>query len=374
MSRILWKGAISFGLVNIPVVLKPASRSHTLDLDMLDKRDMAPIGYQRINKHTGKPVESDDIVKGYAYEKDEYVVLSDEDFKQANVEATQTVYIVSFVDADKIPPYYFETPYYLEPDKRGERGYALLHETMRRTGRAALAMVVLRNRQHLAALLVFGKALVLNTMRFADEVLPIEELNLPKGKQGATAREVDMAEKLVEDMSEDWAPEQFRDTYRDDLMALIDAKIKSGKTHQLTPASEEGEAPAKGAKVIDMMALLRESLGKRGKRAERAKTEEETAGDDTADDAPAGKSAKGASRAATKATAKKAPAKKAAARKPATKTGGTKSVAAKKVAARKGAPKKVAPKEAAGTKAAPGPAAPRKAAAKHAAAPRRKAA
>ncbi|TXI88737.1 MAG: Ku protein, partial [Cupriavidus sp.] len=366
MSRIIWKGAISFGLVNIPVVLKPASRSHTLDLDMLDKRDMAPIGYQRINKHTGKPVESDDIVKGYAYEKDEYVVLSDEDFKQANVEATQTVDIVSFVDADKIPPYYFETPYYLEPDKRGERGYALLHETMRRTGRAALAMVVLRNRQHLAALLVFGKALVLNTMRFADEVLPIEELNLPKGKQGATAREVDMAEKLVEDMSEDWAPEQFRDTYRDDLMALIDAKIKAGKTHLLTPASEEGEAPAKGAKVIDMMALLRESLGKRGKRAERATAEEKTARDETADDAPAGKTAKAESRsrAATRAAGKKAPAKRAPARKAATKRAATRKTAAdkvtaKKVVAKKVTAKKVTAKKAAAKKAAPGQAAPR---------------
>ncbi len=132
MSRIIWKGAISFGLVNIPVALKAASRSHTLDLDLLDQRDMAPVGYQRINKHTGKVIDNEHIVKGYQYEKDEYVLLSDEDFRQANVEATQTVDIVSFVEADSIPPYYFDTPYYLEPDKRGERGYALLHETMRK--------------------------------------------------------------------------------------------------------------------------------------------------------------------------------------------------------------------------------------------------
>lgn len=352
MSRIIWKGAISFGLVNIPVSLKPASRTHTLDLDMLDKRDMAPIGYQRINKHTGKPVESDDIVKGYAYEKDEYVVLSDEDFRQANVEATQTVDIVSFVDAASIPPYYFETPYYLEPDKRGERGYALLHETMRRTGRAALAMVVLRNRQHLAAVLVSGKALVLNTMRFADEVLPIEDLALPKGgKQGASAREVEMAEKLVEDMSEDWSPEQYRDTYRDDLMAVIDAKIKSGNTQLLTPASKDTAPAGKGAKVIDMMALLRDSLGKRGKRAE--------------EKAPAA----GKSPAAEKTPAKKAAAKGAAAKKAAAKKASAKKVAANKVAAKKVAANKAAKPSAkkaareAAREAAPKKAAPRKVAA-----------
>jgi len=269
VSRIIWKGAITFGLVNIPVVLRPASRSQTLDLDLLDVRDMAPVGYQRINKSTGKPVDKEYIVKGYQYAKDEYVLLNEEDFRQANVEATQTVDIVSFVDAQSIPPYYFDTPYYLEPDKRGERGYALLHETMRRTGRAALALVVLRARQHLAAMLVHGDALVLNTMRFADEVLPISELRLPKaatGKPtGAHAREIEMATKLVEDMSEDWEPEQYRDSYRDDLMARIEEKIDSGKTHQLTPPAEEEEAPRQGAKVIDMVALLRQSLGQRGK-------------------------------------------------------------------------------------------------------------
>jgi DNA end-binding protein Ku len=271
VSRIIWKGAIAFGLVNIPVVLRPASRNQTLDLDLLDVRDKAPVGYQRINKSTGKPVDKEHIVKGYQYAKDEYVLLNDEDFRRANVEATQTVDIVSFVDAASIPPYYFDTPYYLEPDKRGERGYALLHETMRRTGKAALALVVLRARQHLAAMLVHDDALVLNTMRFADEVLPISELRLPKAASGkptgAHAREIEMATKLVEDMTEDWKPEQYRDTYRDDLMARIEEKIASGKTHQLTQPAEEGEAPRQGAKVIDMVALLRKSLGQRGKDA-----------------------------------------------------------------------------------------------------------
>lgn len=331
MSRIIWKGAISFGLVNIPVVVKPAARAHTLDLDLLDRRDMAPVGYRRINKHTGQPIDAEDIVKGYQYEKDEYVLLSDEDFRQANVEATQTVDIVSFVEAAAIPPYYFETPYYLEPDKRGERGYALLHETMRRTGRAALALVVLRNRQHLAALLVVGKALVLNTMRFADEVLPIEGLNLPKGARGskdggATPREVEMATRLVKDMSEDWKPEQYRDTYRDDLMARIEAKIKAGKTHLLTPASATAEPAHRGGKVIDMMALLKQSLGQHGKRAARPATQNADLGAD-ADET-------GGKKAPARKAAKKAPARKAPARKVAAKTVAGKTVA-KTAAARK---------------------------------------
>lgn len=334
MSRVIWKGAISFGLVNIPVALKTASRSHTLDLDLLDQRDMAPVGYQRINKHTGKVIDSEHIVKGYQYEKDEYVVLSDEDFRQANVEATQTVDIVSFVQADSIPPYYFDTPYYLEPDKRGERGYALLHETLRKTGRAALALVVLRNRQHLAALLVVGKALVLNTMRFADEVVPIEDLSLPSGGKGkaATPREVAMATRLVKDMSEDWKPEQYRDTYREDLMARIHAKIKAGKTHLLTPASEEAAPSGKGAKVIDMMALLKQSIGHRGKAPARPASRNADLLDDEEEEKPATKKATG------KATAKKASTK--ASTKTSTKEAATKKAAPKRAAARKAAPAK----------------------------------
>ncbi|QRQ84695.1 Ku protein [Cupriavidus oxalaticus] len=330
MSRIIWKGAITFGLVNIPVVLRPASRSQTLDLDLLDVRDMAPVGYQRINKSTGKPIDKEHIVKGYQYAKDEYVLLNDEDFRQANVEATQTVDIVSFVDAESIPPYYFDTPYYLEPDKRGDRGYALLHATMRRTGRAALALVVLRNRQHLAAMLVHGDALVLNTMRFADEVLPISELRVPKASSakgsGAHAREIEMATRLVEDMTEDWNPEQYRDTYRDDMMARIEAKIESGKTHQLTQPTEDEEAPQRGAKVIDMVALLRKSLGERGKDdegkgrrrakpAEEAEAAEETEADDGRASESRGRRKTPARHAAAKKTPPKQPPKRTTAKR-----------------------------------------------------------
>lgn len=282
MPRIIWKGAISFGLVNVPVVLKAAARDNALDFDWLDDRDMAPVGYQRINKRTGKPVDKDHIVKGYQYEKGEYVLMSTEDFRQANVEATQTVDIVSFVEADKIPPYYFETPYYLEPDRRGEKGYALLRETLRKTGRAALSLVVIHNRQHLAALLVVGDALVLNTMRWAEEVLPMDDLKLPKsgGKQDVSAREIDMAMRLVEDMQEDWKPEAYRDTYRDDLLKRIDNKIAAGQTHLLTPAESEGEEPRRSAEVIDMMSLLRESIKQRGGKRAAGREDKESASDD----------------------------------------------------------------------------------------------
>ncbi|MCY1234365.1 Non-homologous end joining protein Ku [compost metagenome] len=294
------------------------------------------MGYQRINKSTGKPVDKEHIVKGYQYAKDEYVLLNDEDFRQANVEATQTVDIVSFVDAESIPPYFFDTPYYLEPDKRGDRGYALLHATMRRTGRAALALVVLRNRQHLAAMLVHDNALVLNTMRFADEVLPISELRLPKVSSakgsGAHAREIEMATRLVEDMTEAWKPEQYRDTYRDDMMARIEAKIESGKTHQLTQPTEDEEAPRRSAKVIDMVALLRKSLGERGKGdggkgRRRAQPAEESG---AAEEAGAGDDRAGASRSRRKTPARHAAAKKA----PAKRTTAKRTTAAKQAPAK----------------------------------------
>ncbi|MCK0508241.1 Ku protein [Aromatoleum anaerobium] len=283
MPRVVWKGAIAFGLVHVPVALYPASTANRLDLDLLDRRDFAPVGYQRINKRTGEPVSPSDIVKGYQYEDGQYVVVTDEDFREANVEATQTVEIVAFVSQDDIPPYYFDTPYYLEPGRRGEKGYALLRETLRRTARVGLALVVIRSRQHLAAVIPVGAVLLMNTLRFADEIRSMDELKLP-GEDiktlGVSARELDMAERLVEGMVEDWAPEQYRDTYRDDLMARIEARIESGRTHVLaeTPAKEPAEA---GAEVVDLMALLKRSLeGRSPKRTggkARSENEEEGA-------------------------------------------------------------------------------------------------
>ncbi|WP_332674216.1 non-homologous end joining protein Ku [Aromatoleum sp.] len=270
MPRVVWKGAIAFGLVNVPVALYPASTANRLDLDLLDRRDFAPVGYQRINKRTGEVVASEDIVKGYEYEKDQYVVVTDEDFREANVKATQTVDILSFVAQEDIAPYYFDTPYYLEPGRRGEKGYALLRETLRRSGRVGLATVVIRSRQHLAAVIPVGDVLLMNTLRFADEIRSMAELKLPDDKLkalGVSERELEMAERLVEGMVEDWAPEQYRDTYRDDLMARIEQKIESGKTHVVAEAEAPRAAEA-GAEVVDLMALLKRSLeGRAGKPA-----------------------------------------------------------------------------------------------------------
>jgi DNA end-binding protein Ku len=271
MPRPLWKGAISFGLVHVPVSLYPAARSEGISFDMIDKRDFSPVGYKRYNKRTGEEIGRENIVKGYEYEKGEYVVVSDEDFKQANVEATQTVDIVAFVDAAAVAPYYYDTPYYLEPGKRGEKGYTLLREVLRKTGRVGIANVVIRSKQHLAALIPLERMLLMNTLRFSNEIRPIADLNLPEaGKDGLTDKEIAMAERLVEDMSEKWNPEQYKDTYTNDLLAQIEKRIKAGETHALTPASEESAAPRRGAEVIDLVSLLRKSLDKKGKGAEAA--------------------------------------------------------------------------------------------------------
>jgi DNA end-binding protein Ku len=275
MPRALWKGAISFGLVHVPVSLYPASRSQGISFDMIDKRDFSPVGYKRYNKRTGEEIDRENIVKGYEYEKGEYVVVTDEDFKQANVKATQTVEIVAFVEAAAVAPYYFDTPYYLEPGKRGEKGYTLLREVLRSTGRIGIANVVIRSRQHLAALIPVDEMLVMNTLRFANEIRPLSELTLPEaGKGDLKPAELAMAERLVDDMTEKWNPEKFTDTYSEDLLARIESRIAAGETHAITPVSEEEGEPRKGAEVIDLVSLLRRSLEKKGKAANDEPAEE----------------------------------------------------------------------------------------------------
>ena len=265
-ARGLWNGAISFSLVHIPVSLHTAARTSTLDLDLLDKRDFAPVGYQRYNKSTGKTVNWDDVVKGYEYEKGEYVVLTDEDFRRANVEASRTIDIQTFVGRDSISPYYFDTPYFLVPDKGGERVYALLREALERSKKLAVATFVLRSRQHVAALMPVGKAIVLNTLRYEEEIQAVPETaGAAKKTNGTTGRELDMALKLIDEMTEKWHPEQFHDTYRNDLMKRIQEKIKSGQTHALTePEAGDAEERAGGGKVVDLMSLLERSLAQRG--------------------------------------------------------------------------------------------------------------
>jgi DNA end-binding protein Ku len=275
MARALWKGAIAFGLVNIPVELYSGSRDSRLDLDWIDKRDMAPVGYQRINKETGKPVPKEEIVKGYKYSDGRYVILSDADFEAANPKATQTIDIVAFVDAGSIPPPYFETPYRLAPAKRGEKPYALLREALRDTKKIGIAQVVIRARQHLAALMVEGDMLLLETLRYEEEILDPGELSLPAGgkRAGISEKELELAERLVDDMADEWDPGKFKDTYRHDLLALVEKKVKAGETEVVTKAPRERKE--KGAQVIDLMAALKRSLDEapaRRKPPARAKT------------------------------------------------------------------------------------------------------
>jgi DNA end-binding protein Ku len=269
MARSLWKGAISFGLVNVPVELHSAKkRSAELDMTMLDKRDLAPVGYKRVNKATGKEVAWGNVVKGYEYQDDKYVVLSDEDFRRANPEASRTVDILAFVELADIEPQYFETPYYLVPEKRGEKAYALLRETLEKAGKAGIASVVIRTKQYLAALVAQDEVMVLNTLRYADELKAPAELEIPKAK--VTAKELDMALRLVEDMADEWDPKKYKDTYREDLLKRIKEKVKAGQTEELTEPEAGAERPAKGADVIDLMALLKKSVEKKPAKAKRA--------------------------------------------------------------------------------------------------------
>ncbi len=312
-SRAIWEGTISFGLVQIPVGLHPAESRDNLEFTQLDRRDLAPVGYRRYNRETDKDVEWADIVKGYEYSDGKYVVLEKEDLKRANPKSTQTVEIVHFTDADQIEPVYYEKPYYLVPGKRGGKAYVLLREVLKKTGKIGLARVVIRTREHMAALIVRGSALVLMLLRYAHELVAPSDLEIPGGtiKSANLGRgEVAMAERLVRDMEADFEPKKYKDTYHDDLLAFIKKKVKAGDTAEIDEPDDVEEPEA--SNVVDIMSLLRRSLGKKGEPAAKKKT--------------AKKASKKATKktAAKKATVKKlgkktAHKKKAAARHPARK-------------------------------------------------------
>ena len=269
MARAIWKGTISFGLVNVPVELFPAAQSHALSFSMLDKRDFAPVGYKRYNKSTGAEVPWNDIVKGYEYEKDQYVVMSEEDFRRANVQQARSVEIATFVDAQSIPPQYFETPYYLVPGERGQKVYALLRETMRSTGKVGVGQVVIRTAHHLAAVVPIDEALMMITLRYANELRAQKEFNFPPmalKSAGVTPKELDLAKRLIDDMAGPWKPEEFEDTYNEDLLHRIEEKVKRGETKVLTKAEGETAEP-RSAQVIDLMDLLKQSIDKTGRAA-----------------------------------------------------------------------------------------------------------
>jgi len=270
MPRELWKGAIRFGLVHVPVGLYPAEQSEELSFTMLDRRDLQPVGYKRYNKATGDEVPYDQIVKGYEYEDGRYVTLEKEDFKRANVEASQTIDIVGFVDAGDIPPYYYEAPYYTAPAKHGEKGYALLRETLERTHKVAIANVVIRTRQHLAMLYPRENHLILNTLRYQNEIRPAEDIDVPKDLHAAKVQpnELKMAERLIDDMTMKWKPEEYHDTYRDDLMKMIEEKA-AGHVKKAPKAKAPREA-----QVIDFASLLEKSLAARKRGGGEAEEEE----------------------------------------------------------------------------------------------------
>lgn len=266
MPRVLWKGAISFGLVHIPVGLYPASREDEINFDWLDKRTMDPVGYKRINKRTGKEIDKDNIVKGVQYEDGQYVVLSDDEIKEAYPKTTQMIEIEAFVQAQEIPFVYLERPYYLAPLGKGDKVYALLRETLVATGRIGIARVVIQTKEHLAALIPSGPALMLNTLRWATEIRPLDELKLPaEGKTGVglSDKELKMATQLVEDMSGTWQPEQYGDKFREAVMALVDRKVDAGDVAAVTPL-EEAPADSTSSNVIDLSELLKRSLRKGG--------------------------------------------------------------------------------------------------------------
>ena len=261
MARAIWKGAISFGLVHIPVALASATTAQGIDFDWLDKRSMEPVGYKRVNKVTGEEMASENIVKGVAYEKNRYVVLSEEEIRAAHPEATQTIDIFAFVDGGQIPLQHIERPYYLAPDRRGEKVYALLREALGQTGKVALAYVVLHSRQHLAALMPLESALVLVMLRWPSEVRGLETLGLGEAvsKPRLSESELAMAKRLVEDMSADWQPEQYQDRFQERILELVERKARAGSLEDVErPAADDAR---RGADVVDLTELLRRSLG-----------------------------------------------------------------------------------------------------------------
>jgi DNA end-binding protein Ku len=256
MARALWKGAISFGLVAIPVSLYPAKdTTGDLTFHLLHGEDLTRVHNKRVDEN-GHEVPYEEVIKGYEYEKGRFVVLGEGDFEAANVEATQSIDIMHFVEGGDIDLAFYDTPYYTEPSKAGRKAYALLRETLKKTGRVGVAKIIIRERQHLCALVPDGLALLAYTLRWPYQLREASEFDLP-GEVEVSQQELNMAKQLVDAMATDWSPEQYHDTYREDLLKLIDEKVKSGRL------AEVGEAPkreAPDAEVVDIMSLLKRSM------------------------------------------------------------------------------------------------------------------
>ena len=259
MARPIWKGNISFGLVNVPITLYAAEQKNELHFKLLDKRTGSAIRYERISEATGEPIASEEIVKGYEYDSGEYVILTEEDFKRVAVEATRTIEISDFVTLDAVEYKYFEKPYYVVPGKKAEKGYVLLRETLKRSGKVAISKVVIRSRQYLSALIPEGDALMLAILRYYNELRETSEFAFPNGAledYKISEKELQIAGMLVDGMTSEWDPQKYRDEYSDALMSWIEEKAKSGG---VMPAGR-AEPPERVGKVVDMMDLLKKSV------------------------------------------------------------------------------------------------------------------
>jgi DNA end-binding protein Ku len=259
MPRAIWKGSISFGLVNIPIALYSATRREELKFRLLRKSDLSPVNYKRVAEKDGKEVSWDQIVKGYEYEKGKYVVLKEEDFERVDLEATQTVDIKDFVDQEEIDPMFFYKPYYLEPQKGGDKAYALLRDALKDSDKVGIAKVVIKTRQYLAGVKPEDGALVLELMHFADELADPGKLHVPK-KTEVGKREMNMAKSLIDSMSSKWDPEKYKDDYREALMEVIEEKVEAGGKE----IEEKPRKAPKPTKIIDLVSVLQKSLEQTG--------------------------------------------------------------------------------------------------------------
>jgi DNA end-binding protein Ku len=259
MARAIWKGSISFGLVNIPIALYPATRRKELKFRLLRESDLSPVNYKRVAEKDGKEVPWDQIVKGYEYEKGKYVVLKEEDFERVDLEATQTVDIQDFVDQEEIDPMYFYKPYYLEPQKGGDKAYALLRDALKDSGKVGIAKVIIKTRQYLAGVKPEDGALVLELMHFADELADPAKLHLPKRTE-VGKREMNMAKSLIGSMTSKWNPDKYKDDYREALMEVIEEKVEAGGKE----IEEKPRKAPKPTKVIDLVSVLQKSLEQTG--------------------------------------------------------------------------------------------------------------
>jgi DNA end-binding protein Ku len=264
-----WKGSITFGLVNIPITLVNAETLDKVHFHMLDKRDHGLIGYKMINKSNGKDVDRKNIIKGFELDENKFIEVTAEDLKKANVKATQTIEIDTFVNREEIDPRYFVKPYFVEPQKKSEKSYALLREVLRQSQKVAIATIVMNTKQHLAALMVFEDIIILEILRFGHEIKNPHEVKVPTDNLkdlGLKPAEIKMAESLVSEMSEKWNPQKYKDQYQDDVKAFIKSKIKAKKSKQAPPEMEsEEDLKSSTDNVVDIMDLLKKSMSKKGK-------------------------------------------------------------------------------------------------------------